>query len=84
MFIGSDVERQQKLSVFTNNLTAFLGLLILGFPVTAATVRSTLAGWTLVAVATLQAIMKLSRSRAHLAPIRANLQQENDLSDYAC
>jgi hypothetical protein len=68
MFIGRAVERHQTPSSYANNLTAFLGFLILGFPVNAATVRSTLAGWTLVAVATLQAIMKLSRSRAHLRP----------------
>jgi len=52
--IAGEIETRRKLSVFANNLVALLGLLVLGFPVTPATIRTTVASWALVAIATMQ------------------------------
>ena len=47
---------------FANNLIALVGLLVLGFPVTLATVKTTVVGWALLMIATLQV------SRRYLTP----------------
>ena len=43
--VAGELEKCRRVSAFTNNLTALLGLLALGFPVSPATIRTTVAGW---------------------------------------
>jgi uncharacterized membrane protein HdeD (DUF308 family) len=54
MFAGGKMTDQvqiRKAMAFMGNLTALLGLLVLGFPLTPATIRTTLLGWLMMAVA---------------------------------
>jgi hypothetical protein len=78
--IAGVMERRRKLSAFANNLTALLGLLVFGFPVTPATIRTAIAGLILVAAATLQFVVRRARSRVWMAAVRAIRGQVNDLN----
>ena len=42
---------------FANNLIALVGLMVLGFPVTSATVKTTVVSWVLLMVATMQLVL---------------------------
>lgn len=81
--IAGEIQAGQKLSAFTSNLTALLGLLILGFPVTSATIRTMVTAWVLIVVATLQLIV--NRIRPQVCPARTKTirQQPNELNHYA-
>ena len=68
--VADQVERHRRLVAFTNNLIVLLALLVLGFPVTPATIRTTVAGWAIVAVATLQFAFRRIGPQVHAAPIR--------------
>jgi uncharacterized membrane protein HdeD (DUF308 family) len=46
-----EMRTRQRAAAFLCNATAALSLLALGFPLTPATIRSTLLGWVLVVVA---------------------------------
>jgi hypothetical protein len=50
---GSIETRRRAIEVI-GNLTALLGLLVLGFPLTPSTIRSLLLGWILAVLATIQ------------------------------
>lgn len=54
--VGFETDRQ--LSSFTDNLTAFLGLLVLGFPLTSATIRTAVGSWALVTIASVQFVLQ--------------------------
>jgi hypothetical protein len=43
---------------FANNLIALVGLLVLGFPVTSATVKTTVISWALLVIATMQLVLR--------------------------
>jgi hypothetical protein len=47
-----------KVLTFANNLIVLVGLLILGFPVTSATVKTTVVSWVLLMSATLQLVRR--------------------------
>ena len=81
--IAGELEPHRRVSAFTNNLTALLGLLVLGFPISPATIRSMVAGWMLVVVASLQFVLRRVRPRLRLAPIRAICARVGNLSHYA-
>ena len=81
--IAGEIEAGRKLSAFTSNLMALLGLLILGFPVTSATIRATVTAWTLIVVATLQLIVNCIRPQVCPARTKTIRQQLNDLNHYA-
>ena len=49
---------ETKVLTLANNLMALLGLLVLGFPVTSAAVRTTLVSWVLLMIATLQIVRR--------------------------
>jgi uncharacterized membrane protein HdeD (DUF308 family) len=53
MFADGKMTNMQtrKTMAFLGNLTALLGLLLLGFPLTPATIRTMVLGWLLIAVA---------------------------------
>jgi len=53
---------ETKVLTFANNLIALVGLLVLGFPVTSATVKTTVVSWVLLMIATLQLV------RSYLTP----------------
>jgi uncharacterized membrane protein HdeD (DUF308 family) len=55
--MSGEIETRRRAVAFMGNLTAVLGLLILGFPLTPATIRTTLVGWFLMAVAVMQFIV---------------------------
>jgi hypothetical protein len=60
----------RKLTAFANNLTVFLGLLVLGFPVTPATIRTALASSILLAGATFQFVLRHTRLQMGVASVR--------------
>ena len=49
---------ETRVLMLANSLMAFLGLLILGFPVTSATVKTTVVGWVLLTFATLKLVRR--------------------------
>ena len=49
---------EKKVLTFANNLIALLGLLVLGFPVTSATVKTTVISWALLMIATMQLVLR--------------------------
>jgi hypothetical protein len=49
---------EKKVLTFGNNLIALLGLLVLGFPVTSATIKTTVISWGLLMVATMQLVRR--------------------------
>src|SRR5271169_3613204 len=51
-----EIETRRKAMALMGNLTAVLGLLVLGFPLTPSTIRSMLLGWILTVAAILQFI----------------------------
>jgi len=53
----TDKIQTRKTMAFLGNLTASLGLLLLGFPLTAATIRTMVLGWLLIAVAITRFVM---------------------------
>jgi uncharacterized membrane protein HdeD (DUF308 family) len=53
----TDQVQTRKAMAFLGNLMALLGLLVLGFPLTPATIRTMLLGWLLIAVAITRFVM---------------------------
>ena len=53
----TDQVQTRKGMAFMGNLTALLGLLAIGFPLTPATIRAMLLGWLLIAVAITRFVM---------------------------
>ena len=53
---------ETKVLRFANNLLALVGVLVLGFPVTSAAVKTTVVSWVLLMIATLQLV------RSYLTP----------------
>ena len=49
---------ETRVLTIANNLIAFVGLLVLGVPVTSATVKTTVASWVLLMIATLQLVRR--------------------------
>ena len=49
---------ETKALAFTNNLIALLGMLVLGFPVTSATIKTTVVGWALLVIATMELVLR--------------------------
>jgi len=68
--IEREIEKNRRLIAFTNNVIALLGLLVLGFPVTPATIRTAVAGSVLFAGATLQFVWKYTRLQTRMVLIR--------------
>jgi len=52
--ITGEIKARQRAVAFMGNLIAVLGLLVIGYPLAPATVRTTLLGWILIAVAITQ------------------------------
>ena len=77
--IAGEVEGQGRVSAFTTNLTALFGLLVLGVPVNPATIRTVVAGWTLVAVASLQFVLRRG-PELRPAPLRTIPPRPGNLS----
>ena len=53
----TDQVQTRKAMAFLGNLTALLGLLVLGFPLTPATIRTMVLGWLLLAIAITRCVM---------------------------
>ena len=68
--IAGEVETRQRLSAVADNLRSFAGFLVLGFPVAPATIRTTLATWVLVVLASLQLVFKPIAPRLRQAFVR--------------
>jgi hypothetical protein len=49
---------ETKVLTFANNLIALLGLLVLGFPVTSAALKTTVVSWVLLTIATMQLVLR--------------------------
>ena len=47
---STEMEARQRAASVVENMAAAMGLLVLGFPLTPATIRATLLGWILVIV----------------------------------
>jgi len=52
------IARETRALTLANNLIALLGVLVLGFPVTSATVKTTVVSWVLLMIATLQLVRR--------------------------
>jgi hypothetical protein len=52
------IDGETKVLTFANNLICLVGLLVLGFPMTSATVRTTVASWVLVMIATMKLVRR--------------------------
>jgi hypothetical protein len=87
MFVSKNVagkfESRRGLSAFTSNLAALLAVLVLGFPVTPATIRTTVAGWAIVAVASLQFVLRRIGPQVRLASIRTTHERIRGLNQKA-
>ena len=55
-WMTGETETSRKAAAIIGNLTASLGLLVLGYPLAPATIRTMLLGWILIAVTTMQSI----------------------------
>jgi uncharacterized membrane protein HdeD (DUF308 family) len=62
----SEMSERQRTEAFLCDATAALGLLVLGFPLTPTTIRATLLGWILAAVA----IARFTAGRFQVAETR--------------
>jgi uncharacterized membrane protein HdeD (DUF308 family) len=51
-----EIETRRRAGVFIGNLTALLGLLVIGYPLAPATIRTMLFSWILIVVAIVQFI----------------------------
>jgi hypothetical protein len=69
--IGNETEARRRLSAFTNNLMALLGLLVLGFPVIPATIKATVGAWTLIVVTATQVFVHRMRPQPGQARSKA-------------
>ena len=58
MFKPIHIADKRKALAFANNLVALLGLLVLGFPVTLTTIKTTVISWALLTVATMQLVLR--------------------------
>ena len=67
--ITGETEPHRKALAVINNVTALMGLLVLGFPVTTATISTTLASWVLVPVAIMGFLLTYLRPQACLAQL---------------
>ena len=52
-----EIETRRRAAAFIGNLTALLGVLVLGYPLAPATIRTVLLGWILIVVAIMQFIV---------------------------
>jgi hypothetical protein len=52
------IASETKVLTVANNLIALVGLLVLGVPVTSATVKTTVVSWILLMIATLQLVLR--------------------------
>jgi hypothetical protein len=77
--IAGEIEGRGGVSAFTTNLTALFGLLVLGFPLSPAAIRTVVAGWTLVAVASLQFVLRRG-PKLRLVPLRTIPPRGSNLS----
>ena len=55
-WMTGEMETSRKASAIIGNLTALLGLLVLGYPLAPATIRTMLLGWILIVVTIMQFI----------------------------
>jgi hypothetical protein len=59
-----------RVLVITNNLTSIVGLLVFGFPVSSAAIRTMLVSWVLIAVAIMQFVLR--HFRPEMSPVRVS------------
>jgi hypothetical protein len=64
--------------VFLSDMTAVLGLLVLGFPLTPATIRTTLVGWFLVTAGVMQLLLGHSQTTGLSAFPRTSSARSRD------
>ena len=55
-WMTGEIETSRKAAAIIGNLTALLGLLVLGYPLAPATIKTMLLGWILIVVAIMQFI----------------------------
>jgi uncharacterized membrane protein HdeD (DUF308 family) len=57
-----------RVLVITNNLTTIVGLLVFGFPVSSAAIRTMVVSWVLIGVGITQFVLR--RFRPEVSPVR--------------
>ena len=62
-WMTGEIETSRKASAIIGNLTALLGLLVLGYPLAPATIRTVLLGWILIVVSLMQSIVGQVQAR---------------------
>jgi uncharacterized membrane protein HdeD (DUF308 family) len=58
-----EIETRRRAAAFLGNVIAILGLLVLGYPLAPAAIRSMLLGWALFVVATAQFIWRHAQAQ---------------------
>jgi len=76
------IETRRRALAFANNLTSVMSLVVLGFPVSLAAIRTRVASWVLIAVAIMQFVLRHFRSE--VSPVRVRtLPTLSTISDVA-
>lgn len=70
MFTVRNSDKETRALTFANQAIAVLGLIVLGFPVTAALIKTTVFSWTLFVTATMQFVFSYPISRVRFQEIR--------------
>jgi len=62
-WMTGEIETRGKAAAIIANLTALLGLFVLGYPLAPATIRAMLLGWILIVVSLMQSIVGQVQAR---------------------
>jgi hypothetical protein len=73
---------ETRVLALTNNLTSVVGLLVFGFPVSSAAIRTMVVSWVLIAVGIMQFV--LGQFRPEVSPVRIRtVRTRSAISDVA-
>jgi hypothetical protein len=73
---------ETRVLALTNNLTSVVGLLVFGFPVSSAAIRTMVVSWVLIAVGIMQFV--LGHFRPEVSPVRIRtVRTRSAISDVA-
>lgn len=70
MFTVRTSDSETRALIFANHVIAVLGLIVLGFPVTAALIKTTVFSWVLFVTATMQFVFSYPISQVRFQEIR--------------
>ena len=81
--IIGEIKTLRGAPVFMGNLIAALGLLVIGYPVAPAAIRTLLLGWIVVALGLAQLVLgRLFQARVSVVPVRGAPLRSRDCGRY--